>query len=99
MRMAKRGTDHSWEFVKYTGDLCYYARCRCGFEYACCKQEDFTIPKWEPAPEKLYRYCPICGARKIRYKDDVKYIDTFRWGIVPDFNEEAGDEESIEGTD
>ena len=86
--MAKRGTDHSWEFVKYSGDACYYARCKCGFRFSCCKQKWFTIPKWEPAPEYLYHYCPDCGARKKWYKDEVVYIKGFPWGKLPEWDGE-----------
>jgi len=33
----------------------------------------------EPAPEKLYNYCPICGSRKTKYMEDVKKIDKYSW--------------------
>ena len=33
----------------------------------------------EPAPEKLYNYCPICGSRKTKYDTEVKKIDAFPW--------------------
>jgi hypothetical protein len=33
----------------------------------------------EPAPERLYPYCPLCGARKTRYEEEVEMIDMYPW--------------------
>ena len=75
-----RAIDHYWKFVKYKGDLAFYARCSCGFYYQCdkSKYENATIPT-VPAPEKLYHYCPYCGARKIRYYDEPIYSNKYRY--------------------
>ena len=64
---VKRGKDAHWKVVKYQGDLAYYATCKCGFDYCCGngldRKDDIT---WT-----LYRYCPICGARKKWYNFEV----------------------------
>ena len=75
-----RRKDHLWQFVKYKGDGCFYAKCSCSFHYACDKPkfDNQTIPR-VPAPEKLYYYCPNCGARKTRYIDEPKYIGKYIW--------------------
>ena len=73
-----RNIDHTWEFVRYNGDIAYYARCKCGFRYSCNKNKSNSISV-EPAPDKLYPYCPICGARKTRYIEEVRNIDKFSW--------------------
>ena len=75
-----RRKDHLWRFVKYKGDGCFYAKCSCGFYYGCDKPkfDNQTIPT-VPAPEKLYNYCPNCGARKTRYIDEPEYIDKYMW--------------------
>ena len=33
----KRGTDHEWQLVKYSGDVAIYAECKCGHYYYCSK--------------------------------------------------------------
>ena len=68
MRM-KRGTDHTWQIIKYKGDIALYAKCKCGFYYHCsrCKQNSF-----EQEITYLYRYCPHCGARKKWMTDTIK---------------------------
>ena len=75
-----RRKDHVWRFVKYLGDIAYYARCSCGFRYACykehSKEQQFPL---EIAPEKLYNYCPICGSRKTRYIEEITKIDKYPW--------------------
>ena len=71
-----RAIDHVWEFVKYKGDLCFYARCSCGFRYGCWKSKPGTLIT-EPAPEKLYNYCPLCGARKTKYSIRNERIDKY----------------------
>ena len=74
-----RGIDHQWKFYKYKGDAAYYARCKCGFEYACYKNTKPSGFPIVPAPEKLYYYCPHCGAKKTRYCAEPVYIDDARW--------------------
>lgn len=75
-----RKKDHLWRFVKYRGDIAFYAKCSCGFRYACYKKHSveqlFPI---EPDPEKLYRYCPWCGSRKTRYINEIEYMDKYMW--------------------
>ena len=75
-RKRGRGKDHLWQFVRYKGDIAYYAKCSCGFHYSCYKHESgiFIIV---PDPDKLYKYCPCCGAIKKRYCDDVIFIDKY----------------------
>lgn len=72
-----RGTDHCWSFVKYSDDQAIYAKCSCGFAYKCDKppQPPKVLPL-DPYPEKLYNYCPLCGARKTKYYPEVKKIKT-----------------------
>ena len=65
----KRGTDHGWQIVRYKGNMAYYARCKCQYQYACGQQ----WPNNEIS--KFYRYCPNCGARKKWYSTDVKLIE------------------------
>lgn len=72
----KRGTDHFWTIRKYPGDSAWYAGCKCGYEYNCSKTEWITYPDGTTAFKTvlsfLYRYCPVCGARKKKYYDVVK---------------------------
>ena len=80
----KRGTDHKWEIVKFTGDIVLYAKCKCGFNYCCSTSGRDENGYWTPTkqiidPHKIYPYCPLCGARKKYYIDDIKKIDRFRW--------------------
>ena len=74
-----RKKDHVWQFVRYKFDTAIYARCSCGFRYSCCKDIAEIGLKIVPAPEKLYPYCPICGARKTKYIDDVIKLDMYPW--------------------
>ena len=74
-----RAIDHCWKFVKYKGDVGFYAKCNCGYHYGCStrKYKDAALPMI-PAPGKLYNYCPHCGARKTRYCDEpIAYIDKY----------------------
>ena len=75
-----RKKDHIWQFVKYKGDIAYYAKCSCGFRYSCYKEHsaEHRLPL-EIAPEKLYNYCPLCGSRKTRYIDEIEYMDKYMW--------------------
>ena len=74
-----RSIDHLWTFIKYKHDAAIYARCSCGFVYSCCKHVDEPGLKIVIAPEKLYPYCPWCGARKKRYDEEVKRVDYSWW--------------------
>lgn len=58
----KRGTDHTWCLVKYTGNIAIYARCSCGYEYCCSRNK--SPADFEQEIKVVYRYCPMCGARK-----------------------------------
>ena len=73
-RRKGRSIDHTWQCVKYKGDIGYYAKCSCGFHYGCNRGKGIAL---EFAPEKLWNYCPKCGARKKWYCEDVKYIDKY----------------------
>lgn len=74
-RRKGRGIDHVWRFVKYKGDAAHYARCKCAFRYACYNMNKGLGTT--PAPEKLYYYCPMCGAKKTMYDEEVKKIDKY----------------------
>ena len=75
-----RGINHGWRFGEYKGDIAIYAICPdCRFIYACDKEKyRGGIPR-VPAPEKLYPYCPLCGARKTWYEEEVEKIDMYPW--------------------
>lgn len=68
----KRGTDHSWELVKYNGDICIYARCKCKYHY----NSKTNVMDKERIPF-LYPYCPMCGAKKKWYSDGIKKINKY----------------------
>ncbi len=76
-----RGKDHVWQFVKYKIDTAIYARCSCGFHYACDTVNPHIPMRTEPNINGLYKYCPNCGSRKTKYTDGVKNIDKFPWDI------------------
>ena len=65
----KRGTDHYWRVIKYKSNMAYYARCKCGFEYGCGN----AFP--DKGINKIYPYCPACGARKKWYNTTPETID------------------------
>ena len=78
--MPKRGTDHTWQLVKYNGDICIYAKCKCGHHYCCsdaARMEDGSLNPCHQEITILYPYCPMCGAKKKRYTDDIKKIDKY----------------------
>ena len=79
--MMKRGKDHNWEIVKYKGDISLYARCKCGYRYACSssKRNDDGTFSLEQEITKIFPYCPVCGARKKTYSTDVTRLDKFSW--------------------
>jgi len=72
-----RAIDHCWKFCKYKGDISFYAKCSCGFLYPCYKNIPPNPIHIVPAPEKLFNYCPHCGARKTRYYEETIYIDRY----------------------
>lgn len=80
----KRGTDHNWQIVKYKGDIAIYAKCKCGFHYNCGGSKRGQDGVWsltqEVKSEKIYPYCPFCGARKKYYNDNCIFkIDKYSW--------------------
>lgn len=72
-----RKKDHLWQFVKYKADVGIYAKCSCGFRYLCCKNGGNL--NFMPETKGLYNYCPLCGSRKTRYIDEIKYMDKYMW--------------------
>lgn len=83
MPKNKRGTDHGWTIIKYKGDGALYAKCLCGFHYNCSGSKRKPDGTWsliqEIKQEKLYPYCPNCGARKKYYSDIIIHVDKFPW--------------------
>lgn len=80
MSRKGRAIDHIWNFVKYKGDAAVYAKCSCGFRYSCGKSRDNEHPlPIEPDLNKLYPYCPLCGARKTKYNPEMVRIDKYMW--------------------
>lgn len=79
----KRGTDHWWEVRKYWADYALYAHCKCGFQYVCSSEikdenQDGTWT-WREKINKIYPYCPHCGARKKWYNEKPKKIEKYSW--------------------
>ena len=69
----KRGKDSYWKVGKYQGDVAWYARCKCGFQYRCSsnlRNEDGTW-SFKQYISTLYPYCPNCGARKKWYNEEL----------------------------
>lgn len=77
----KRGTDHSWQTVKYRGDIAIYARCKCGFRYNCSSSIRNEDGSWSLKQQItfLYRYCPSCGARKKWYNEEPIKLEETLW--------------------
>jgi peptide subunit release factor 1 (eRF1) len=48
-----------WTLLRYTGNMAYYARCACGYQYCCGNARAMNLE------EKVHytNYCPNCGAR------------------------------------
>lgn len=80
-RHGKRGTDHTWQVVKYLGDGAPYARCKCGHRYACGVSHQMPDGSWDlpTHPEIFWPYCPRCGARKKWYETEIIKIDKYSW--------------------
>lgn len=70
----KRGTDHEWKLVQYSGDIAIYAECSCGHYYNCGKDSRESDGSWsmKQYPTIFYPYCPCCGARKNKYIKDIE---------------------------
>lgn len=78
--MPKRGTDHTWQLVKYNVDAAIYARCKCKYHYRCSTDdinEDGTSNPFHQVPTIFYPYCPKCGARKKWVANEVRRIDKY----------------------
>ena len=84
MGMGKRGVDHTWQVVRYKDDTAFYAKCnspKCGYHYNCgsyLRDSDSSLLNRQ-IPTLFYPYCPVCGARKLRYNDEPILIDKFSW--------------------
>ncbi len=68
---------NTWNIVKYPGDMAIYAVCtKCGFRHNVSKdgrgEDGSWMPPTEPDPRKMYRYCPMCGARKKFFEPKVE---------------------------
>ena len=72
--MPKRGTDHEWKLIKYSGDLAIYAECKCGHYYNCGRNIRNEDGSWSvnQIPTVFYPYCPCCGARKKRHSKKIE---------------------------
>ena len=77
----KRGTDHSWTLVRYKFDIAIYALCGCGYHYICSKTEGGGL-KQVVDENKLFPYCPVCGARKKNYSTEVVQKECTPWASV-----------------
>lgn len=75
--MPKRGTDHTWQLVKYKTDSSIYARCSCKYHYPCSTNEMKEDGSFHQVPTIIYPYCPNCGARKKWYTNKIKNIDKY----------------------
>ena len=73
----KRGTDHEWKLVKYSGDVAIYAECKCGHYYHCSKSLRNEDGSWafKEIPTYFYPYCPCCGVRKKRHSTEIERRD------------------------
>ena len=52
--MSKRGTDHTWQLVKYNGDGAIYARCKCKHHYNCGRSKRNEDGSWCQFKYQLY---------------------------------------------
>jgi hypothetical protein len=56
--------DYKWKIIKHPPDSARYAKCSCGFEYAC----DISLRPIKTIDDiVVYNYCPNCGKRKTEY--------------------------------
>ena len=74
---VKRGKDRFWRPIKFKGDGAIYAKCKCGFYYPCYKASSNLIVELDP--NKMYLYCPNCGARKKEYFMDIEQLNCTWW--------------------
>ena len=75
----KRGTDHWWEVRRYQGDTAFYAHCKCGFQYNCSSSKINEECYWKQTINKIYLYCPYCGARKKWYNEEPIKMEKTRY--------------------
>lgn len=81
VNIPKRGTDHTWQLVRYKGDGALYLKCKCGYYYNCGRsrrEEDGTL-SLKQYPTIFYPYCPYCGARKKWRSENVNKIDKYEF--------------------
>lgn len=80
--MFKRGTDHTWQLVKYNGDCAIYAKCKCKYHYCCstsARDEDGFLNPFNQVPTIFYPYCPVCGARKKWHTYEIEKINKYEF--------------------
>lgn len=78
----KRGTDHSWKLVKYKGDIAIYAKCKCKYHYNCSRGgvgSNNSGDVFKQKPSIFYPYCPMCGARKKWYTEEIEEINKYEF--------------------
>lgn len=62
-----------WTVIRYFRDYALYAKCDCGFEYN-CGREDFYSGQF--GITKKYNFCPNCGKLNFdRERDDKDEYD------------------------
>ena len=72
------GIDHTWKILKFRGDAAFYAKCKCGFlQHGITANEPGTAI-FKFASNRLYPYCPKCGAKK-KWFTDVERVDKEMW--------------------
>lgn len=80
--MPKRGTDHTWQLIKFKGDSAIYARCKCKHYYNCgrpVRDDNGCLIPFRQVPTIFYPYCPICGARKKRRTVEIEKLDRYEF--------------------
>ena len=83
--MSKRGTGHTWQLVKYNGNVSIYAKCKCRYHYRCSvevNRNDCSRNTFRQVPTIFYPYCPICGARKKWFTNEMKKIDKYEFDDI-----------------
>lgn len=79
IKIGKRGKDHTWQLVRYNGDVAIYAKCKCGYRYACSREEEDDDGYCREKASLFYSYCPHCGARKKWVTEETKRINKYPW--------------------
>ncbi len=78
-----RQIDRHWEIRRYKGDIALYAHCKCGFNYCCSSNKRNEDGSWSFEQyinlNKIFHYCPNCGAHKKWYSNEIKKINKFQW--------------------